>query len=309
MLGHLIKLAITVGLFTLIFSKVEFSSILGVLAEANWWLIGPALLIQILSAMIASYRWYLIMNTLGFRGDVTFYIKSYLKGTFFNQALPASIGGDALRVLESSRMGNGKREAFYGVFIDRIVGLVGLTLLNLFALLVSPILLEHNTAVHYIVLAVAFSGVAGILILALIGELEFLTSNRVTVLLYNLSHRFRAVYRSPKAVSQQLSLSLIIHLVSMITVYLVGQSVGLEYGLLVFLVMVPPVILLTIIPISLAGWGVREGGMIGLFVLIGADKTMVLAMSLLYGIILLLASIPGMYLFLLGKRREKEQTP
>jgi uncharacterized membrane protein YbhN (UPF0104 family) len=96
----------------------------------------------------------------------------------------------------------------------------------------------------------------------------------------------------------------LIHFVSMLAVYFLGIGVGLNYGLLTFLVLVPPVMLLTIAPISLAGWGVREGGMIGLFMLVGADKTLVLSMSVLYGLILIAASLPGLYLFLMSRHKE-----
>ena len=63
--------------------------------------------------------------------------------------------------------------------------------------------------------------------------------------------------------------------------------------------------MLTIAPISLAGWGVRESGMIGLFLLIGANKAQVLSMSVLYGLILLAASLPGLYLFLMSRHKSE----
>jgi hypothetical protein len=66
---------------------------------------------------------------------------------------------------------------------------------------------------------------------------------------------------------------------------------------------VPPALVLTVIPISIAGWGVREGALVGLFSLIGADRTVVLMMSVMYGILLILVSLPGLVVFLRGRRR------
>ena len=57
------------------------------------------------------------------------------------------------------------------------------------------------------------------------------------------------------------------------------------------------------VPISLAGWGVREGGMIGLFTLLGADLTLVLSMSIIYGLILIITSLPGLAIYLSGKHQ------
>ena len=85
------------------------------------------------------------------------------------------------------------------------------------------------------------------------------------------------------------------------TIFLIGRSVELEYDLLTFLIIVPPVILLTLIPLSLAGWGIREGAMIGFFTLLGADKVTVLAMSIVYGLVLIIASLPGLIVYLKGR--------
>ncbi|MFV1998196.1 MAG: lysylphosphatidylglycerol synthase transmembrane domain-containing protein [Acidiferrobacterales bacterium] len=302
---HAIRIIVSVGLFVLIFRAVDFREVLGVFKSSNPWLLVPALGLQILSALIAAIRWHMIMRELSFGKDLPFYIRCYFKGTFFNQALPTSIGGDALRVIETAKVGGGKREAFYGVFIDRIVGLLGLLLINLAAIFANPIFLEKNAAVHYAIVGMAVFGFAGVLTLAWIGNLEWLARNKITKLIHDLSHRLRRVYRSGRTIATQSVLSIVIHLLSMMTVYFIGLSVGLDYGLLVYIVVVPPVILLTIIPISLAGWGVRETGMIGLFLLIGAQKAPILSVSLIYGLILVAASTPGMYFFLLGKRHKR----
>lgn len=293
------------ALFVLIFRTVNLHEVVEVFKSANPWLLLPALGLQILSALIAAVRWHMIMRELSFGKKLPFYIRCYFKGTFFNQALPTSIGGDALRVLETAKVGGGKREAFYGVFIDRIVGLLGLLLLNLAAISINPVFLEKNPVVHYAIIGMAVFGFIGVFVLAMVGNLDWLTRSKFTKLAHDLSHRVRKVYRSGRAIATQLALSIVIHLLSMTAVYFIGLSVGLGYGLLVYMVVVPPVILLTIIPISLAGWGVRETGMIGLFLLIGAEKATILSVSLIYGLILVAASAPGMYFFLLGKRQPK----
>lgn len=302
---NIIRIIFSVALFVLIFRTVNLHEVVEVFKSANLWLLLPALGLQILSALIAAVRWHMIMRELSFGKKLPFYIRSYFKGTFFNQALPTSIGGDALRVLETAKVGGGKREAFYGVFIDRIVGLLGLLLLNLAAISINPIFLEKNPVVHYAIISMAAFGFFGILILVMVGNLDWLTRSKITKLAHDLSHRVRKVYRSGRTIATQLALSIVIHLLSMTAVYFIGLSMGLDYGLLVYMVVVPPVILLTIIPVSLAGWGVRETGMIGLFLLIGAQKATILSVSLIYGLTLIAASAPGMYFFLIGKKQSK----
>ena len=71
----------------------------------------------------------------------------------------------------------------------------------------------------------------------------------------------------------------------------------------------PPALVLTVIPISVAGWGVREGALVGLFSLIGADKAAVLMMSLLYGLTLIIVSMPGLVTYLKGRHYLKVTVP
>ena len=77
----------------------------------------------------------------------------------------------------------------------------------------------------------------------------------------------------------------------------------MTYGIVTYLVLVPPAILFTVIPVSVAGWGVREGALVALFSMIGADQAAVLAMSILYGFILILVSVPGFLFFLSDRHR------
>jgi uncharacterized membrane protein YbhN (UPF0104 family) len=82
-----------------------------------------------------------------------------------------------------------------------------------------------------------------------------------------------------------------------------GHAAGLHYPLQVYLALVPPAVLLTILPVSLAGWGLREGAMVGLFLLVGADRSMVLTFSIVYGLVNLVASLPGLVVYL-GQRQQ-----
>lgn len=303
MLKLIIKILITAAILALIARSIDLSSVFSVVRNMPPEYLIFALVMQLLSAALASYRWYLIMRRLKFGQGPLFYLKSYLKGSFFNQALPGGIGGDAYRVLECSRMGNGKKAAFYGVLLDRILGLIGLLLLNLIANIAYPNLLP--VAIFHILNAIALGGIVAVIVFALVGKIDRFAEFKFTRHLHEISADMRRVYHDQRAILLHSVISILIHFISMLAVYFIGMGVGLHYDLLTFLVLVPPVMLLTIAPISLAGWGVREGGMIGLFLLIGADKTLVLSMSVLYGLILLAASLPGLYLFLMNRTKSE----
>ena len=305
MIKLIIKILITVAILFIIARHIDLASVLNVVRGMQPKYLLLALVMQLLSAALASYRWYLIMRRLKFGQGPLFYLKSYLKGSFFNQALPGGIGGDAYRVLETSKLGYGKKAAFYGVLLDRLLGLIGILLLNLIANITYPNLLP--SAVFHLLNAIALGGIAAVVLFAMLGKIDRFAEYKFTRHLHEISADMRRVYHDPKAIGLHSVISVLIHFVSMLAMYFIGIGVGLNFDLLTYLVLVPPVILLTIAPISLAGWGVREGGMIGLFSLVHADETLVLSMSVLYGLILIAASLPGLYLFLMSRHKSESK--
>lgn len=262
-----------------------------------------ALAAQLASTFIAAYRYRLIMGALEFREGLGFFVRSYFKGAFLNQTLPGSIGGDAARVLELGRLGYRKRDAFYGVFVDRIVGLAGLLLLNLLANNLAPDLLPRW--LFDLINAISLAGIAGMFVLVRVRKLRRLERFGVLQPLLALSRQLRRAYHSGQAILEQVGLSVLIHVLSILAMYALAHAVGMDIPFRVLMVVVPPVFLLTLLPVSLAGWGVREGAMVGIFMLLGEHKAMVLSLSVLYGLTLILASLPGLYFLLQPGRRSR----
>lgn len=301
-LNYFIKIGITAILLFFIIRGVSPDKALNALVTVAPMGLLIAFCLQTLSGGIAAFRWFLIMRRIGFKQPFLFYLKSYFKGAFFNQGLPTSIGGDGVRILDCARGGNKTIDAFYGVFIDRIVGLAGLILLNFGALLLNSSLLP--TDLYYLLLGILLLLILGIISLFFLRFFQIFNRGRWFGMLGTLSERFSQVYASPRDICVQLALSVLIHLCAMSSFYSLGVAGGLDYPLSVYLILVPPVILLTILPISLAGWGVREGALIGLFILIlEADRSKVLSFSILYGLITIAVSLPGLFFYLNDKNK------
>jgi len=295
---YIVKLAITGLLLFFIFKQVNPAQTWRHIQAINPLLFFMALFLQIASNSVAALRWHLIMKSIGFSQPFSFFLQSYFKGAFFNQGLPTTIGGDGLRILDCARAGN-TENAVYGVFIDRIIGLAGLLLLNLVALTMNRNLLPNRITLPLLVLLVVLLG--GLLLLFFLHRVPWLTEIKLFSYPIRLSQKYAQVYNSASAITLQLALSLLTHLLAMGAFYLLGLGMGLDYPLSVYLVLVPPVVLLTILPISLAGWGVREGALVGLFLLVGADRARVVSFSLLYGLTAILASLPGLVVYLRQK--------
>jgi len=286
-----VKLVVTVGIFYFLLKYIDIGQLIAILAKSHGGYILIAFLAQMASTVLAAYRWRIIMKELGFKEKVSFYVQSYFKGTFFNQVLPGSIGGDATRMIDLVQKGYEKKEAFYGIFVDRVVGLVGLLVLNLLSNL-----LFYGTFPQWLfnlINLVTLGGIAGFLLMLNLDKFTFLAGLKGLDLFHRLGVRMQKLYHSKLLLARHIAISVVVHLFTVVAIYFLALSVDVWEGIGIFLVAVPPVFLLTIVPISLAGWGVREGAMVGILMLVGLAKAKILAISILYGILLILTALPG----------------
>ncbi|HCX34676.1 MAG TPA: hypothetical protein DHV08_14755 [Rhodocyclaceae bacterium] len=294
----LLRIAVTASMLAFILRSIDLRDAWMALGQARFDLLLAALAMQFGSTAVAAYRWHLIMNNLKFGQPLAFYWNSYFKGMFFNQALPTSIGGDALRVLDVARQGFRKRDALYGVAVDRVAGLGALMSLTLVAYLTNPGLLPPM--VYRPILAMIAGGLVAALGISALGRMSWLDRHPALAVARILSIRLHEAFARHRL--QLAASSLLVPLLAMAGFFASGRALGLPYDLMTYFAIVPTALVLTLIPISIAGWGVREGALVGLFALIGAHEPAVLMMSLLYGIMLVVVSLPGLVIFLRGRR-------
>ncbi len=296
-LKFLLRLAATALILTLILRSINLSQVLNVLKQTRLDYLAAALLLQFSSTAVSAYRWQMIMQNLQFGQNFAFYWRSYFKGMFFNQGLPTSIGGDAVRMLDVAKLGFRKRDALYGVMVDRIIGLGALLSLTLLAYLLSPNLLPKP--VHRPILMIISLGAAGFFVIYIIHYFTWLNRFPKLTVINTIAQRLHQALSFRRILL--VIASLLIPFLALLGFFATGWALGLEYSLMTYFALVPPALLLTVVPISVAGWGVREGALVSLFSLIGADKTAVLMMSLLYGFTLIIVSLPGLITYLKGR--------
>jgi uncharacterized protein (TIRG00374 family) len=294
-----LRLALSAVTIFLVFHEINFTEFFAYLVNIHRDYYITAILIQIVSALVAAYKWDMIMVRLGYVRDFRFYAKAYMVGTLFNQVLPTSVGGDAVRVGYAHKLGAGLRKGLYGVLADRYYGVVGLILLNFFVLIsVRPILPPALFTVICIVL-LAVSG--GLLLALLFSRFHFLKNIKFIQMLYELSQALVDSIGSLGHLLLLLFLAILANFLTIFATYLIALALDLPISLLDLLGLMPVITLITLLPISFAGWGVREGAMVGFLLFLHLPKAAILSLSVLYGIMLIIASLPGLYFYVLHK--------
>ncbi|MCZ4291902.1 lysylphosphatidylglycerol synthase transmembrane domain-containing protein [Hoeflea alexandrii] len=247
---------------------------------------------------LSAIRWVLVCNLTGIGLSILMSGAIVLIGHFFNQLLPTSFGGDAMRGWCLWRQGTTLKMAFASVLLDRLFGLTALLLLVIGGLPLLAIRLETNLP---FVLAggLVVSGAFGLFLLLNLHVAPLaLRRRRFWSLFERLSRHARRILGSPSKIAIIMALSLAVHASALYTTALLSNALGAPLTMTDALLIVPSVLVLSALPISIGGWGVREAGLAGGFALIGLDPGIAVTTSILFGTVNILGGVIGGLVFL-----------
>ena len=303
--GVLLKTFVSGGLIAWLMNKIDIVKVWAIIQDLHGGLLGIVLVIIWVTLLAIAKRWQLVIRL----GSVDVPLRSLTEttfiGAFFNQLLPSSVGGDFFRILAVRRRGASLNEAVTGVFIDRLFGFISLGIL---CLLIIPaegqVLMESDLRWPFLFTMFLLAGVLGSGLLLL-----FMPKSWHTFFFIRPFHSVivmgqEALRHKPLFLSILLSsLGASVLLISGLQILMMAFEIPLTWGQGV--VILPVVMLLSSLPISFAGWGLREGAMIIALGVYGVSQEKALALSLVYGMLHLVSGAPGLVLWVLEKRRLK----
>jgi uncharacterized protein (TIRG00374 family) len=301
------KAGITVGLIWLVLRNVDLADTLERVRSIPLSIAVGGLLLMLLLSLLCIIRWQIVMRQFGRMLGFRLTTRLFFEGLFFNQALPSTVGGDGVRIYRAFRAGLPLPAAINSVVLDRVLGLTSLMLL---AALAQPLFYERvdSVAARLSFTAVFIVAVSGILVLLLLGYMPIWFRRWKLIRgLVDLSRAARLTFTTPAVLLPVTVLSVIGHLISVTVFYLLAVSLNLGVTFVDCLVMVPSVLLLATVPVSVAGWGVREGATVAAFGLLGVPPGGAAAASVLFGLGMAITALPGGLLWFLNTDRAVEQ--
>jgi uncharacterized membrane protein YbhN (UPF0104 family) len=254
------------------------------------------------SSAIHTQRWRIVLNCLGRNLHFVLAWKLVLIGYFFNQTLPSTVGGDAFRVWGAYRNGVRVGDAISSVIIDRVAALASLLLMIVLGL---PWLFELITvpSARWIVMLVLVGGALGMALLLSLGRFASLLGRwRPMRLLLPVATGARAVFGSGTATTQIVLLTIVAYVIASYAVHLLAQGLSIKLGFGDALLLIPLVTLVTVLPVSIAGWGLRESAMVVALGLIGVPAVAAFSLSVLYGLVVMASGVPGGVIWLMMRR-------
>jgi uncharacterized protein (TIRG00374 family) len=284
LLSILFKAAISALLLYLSLRRVDLDSVGQRLGRLDWgWivLILSGLCIQLL---LNAVRWREIITICGARLLLATALRYSFIGQFFSQVLPSTVGGDAARIWLLARDGAGWPTAIYSVLIDRVVGVSALAIMVV-ACLPWTLNLIHEPTAHAALALIGFGTLTAALVFLALGlqHLRIMERWWVTRHLATASRLAWRLCRSTAGIHVA-ALSLAIHLLTVMVAWGAAMAAHATIDFTQALFLVLPVILVATIPISIAGWGVRESAMILAFSYAGLAESDGLIVSILFGL-------------------------
>jgi uncharacterized protein (TIRG00374 family) len=265
----------------------------------------------LLQILLGGLRWCVVSNAIHAPINYVNSIRIFYIGMFFNQALPGGTGGDAIRVYLAYKDGLEIRGAINGVTLERLFTFIGLVLLVDMAQPFLSARIDLN-AVEWVLSSAILLTLGTIFGLTLIMTCDRFFKNldhwRIIRGLSNLSADTRQVFFKLSNVFPITALGLLTHINLSICVFFLAQSLELDVRVTDCLMLVPPVFLITVLPISIGGWGIRETAMVTAFGLIGVPNEGALVLSILIGLVGLGVSLPGGMVWLLSRERRQGAT-
>ena len=274
---------------------------------------------------LIGIRWWVFLRAQAIRIPVLLAIKLTFVGQFFTNFMPSTVGGDIARAWYITRYTHKKMQAVIGVAADRMIGLISTAILAIctyFGFLheginFSQIIKKENggffenitiSLPHVLLAAIILLGFGFILSCFFDFKDLFQKIGR------NLAHVFgqftevlRVYVHHPWILFFGLGLTLFLQSIVIFSLWLIGQDLGMSAGIQYYFIFFPMMWVISSLPLSIAGLGILEGGLVLLFVqFTGAGEDAAKALALCQRLTWILASLPGMVIHLTGISHHKD---
>lgn len=300
----IIRLTASIALLGWLISTTGTASIAQAFYSVPLWAWVLAIASYLTSQIISSIRWQGISTALGFSGSSIRFIKLYFTGMFFNLFLPTSIGGDVLKAVFLSGKGNegGKMKAGYTVLTDRVFGMAGLFILGSLTVIIFNDLLPFVFSATLVITTLC--GIASIILIPKSAEYILKIwprfKDKVNIMLQ--------LWQIQGTILRAVLLSLPVQFFGITVLAILGDAMDIDVEPAYYFAIFPVIAVLTILPISLSGLGVREGTLACFLAFKDVPEEQAVALGLGFFAVQAVISLVGGLMYVTGTHIEKSQT-
>ena len=285
--------------------KIELRTTLDVLGDASLGWFALSVAIMVLTIPVLALRWGWLLGAQGIHERVPWLTRTYLVAYTAGQVLPTSLGGDAVRVVETVRRHAGRTAVVTGtVVLERGLGGAATVLLGAIGFLLSigrydvgPYLWLEGVFVFGTLLAgfLFFARSARPLLRRVQPLLERVRLARPLRAFYEGIHHYRS---TPRLLAAVLAVTLAVQAVRILAIWACAKAVGIDLDVRVYYVMGPLLFLVMLVPFTLNGLAVREAFFVSFLGSLGVGAEQAFAAGFLFFLVTLLMALPGLLVML-----------
>jgi hypothetical protein len=302
-----LKLLVSAGLLGYLLTRTDLHAITTLLGSLHLPILFAGFLLYILCQILSTLRWRSLLRAERIELSLWRLVLLYFEGSFFNLMLPTLIGGDIVRGYQIFRFTQRHEASLASILVERLSGYAAMNLIAPLALVFAYPYLRDRALVW--LTAASIAGLAAIIAGLLNARLQSLLYTALHALglgrfqdilrrLYQAIRRYWERHRQALLIA--VGLSLIIQCLIVFIFYLISRSLNLSVPLGYFFLFVPLMNLISMLPVSIAGLGVREGSAVYLFAMVGLGSAAALSLSLLWFTVTTLSHGLGGIVFLVG---------
>jgi len=289
---RVVQIVLTVGLFVVLWHVADGAEALRRLANADVpWLVA-AFAALTLQTVLSALRWRLTAGQFGIFLNRRTAVREYYLSQIVNQTLPGGFLGDAGRAVRA-RDQAGLMASGQAVVFERLAGQIAIFALLSVTFLATLALPGGLDWPRWLLPSVAIFVLGGLCLPLGLWIMARLLPGRAGRGLVRLGQGFMLALADPEVRWRQLGLSLCTALCNIAAFTFCARAIGADLPLVASLALVPLILFAMIIPISVSGWGLREGAAAALFPISGAAASEGLAASIAFGLVFLVTVLPG----------------
>lgn len=303
----LLKALVSLGLLAYLVYLTEQQQMLDNLKSLSWELVLAAWAYYSLCQWISAYRWQLFLSAKGIHVPLHRLFSFYMVGMFLNNFIPGAVGGDVVKAYDLYRSTRQAEIAVTSVFLERFTGLIGLGLIAVVALAIgfqqiqSPLIWACVGASTLFLVAVILCLWHERLSQFCLRLVTGILPDRLTEKVEKLHQALHSYKYHRRTLALTILLSAILQVMFAFYYVLTAAALGIDIAVFYFILFLPIVTLVTMLPLSLGGLGIREAALVVLFAEVGIASADVLAMSLTAHVLNTVLSLWGGIILLVRK--------
>lgn len=306
--GRLFRVMVAGGLLWYAAKGIDWPLVWQALSESSWAWMSLAAALVVLDRALMARRWVTLLRAVEPNRSLPLpaLLRVFFVTNFAGAFLPGSVGGDALRTVAVTRLGVSTANAVASVAVDRLLGIVSVLVMSAFGLWLVGRLVDYRLAP----IAVASTIAAGAAIYGLLFDdriyrwMLTAAGARRWPTLDRLAHKFLSAAgqygHHHRALTGVLVASVVVQIIRTLQVFSLGMGLGITAGIEWYFAVVPVIVLIMLLPISVAGLGTGNAAFVSLFALAGVDKEVSFVLSVLYMSLGIVGNLPGGLLLAAG---------